>query len=175
MKKFLFMSITTILIMLTLFVSCYERDDSVQPSYISSSSEEEEPTSSTELTTSTIYEGKHKLKSFSFNSYDPNERNFFILSSTSDTVTNLLSTNNKITLMWQNHSGEYITSTVSMKNIRVKFDDTLNEPYIKFRYTDVHYLHSESEEIPSLKSVVYILVVCKESDWILPKNIKEEY
>lgn len=73
----------------------------------------------------------------------------------------------KVRFAWQMNDGTYALSSLPMDRVRVKIDNSVATPTIKFRW-----VKTQITRIDTLMAyyVTYALVTCKDSDW--PVNIR---
>ena len=70
----------------------------------------------------------------------------------------------KITFMWDTGGNNYAICSAPLTKFHVKFDETVEHPYIRFKYYYGSFRPSDAQRNIE-RCVIYILVVCKESDW----------
>jgi prepilin-type N-terminal cleavage/methylation domain-containing protein len=90
-----------------------------------------------------VLQGEHKLRKMF-------PQNYFLNSGT------------QITFAWPLKNGTYAISTLPIEKIRVKFDQTVDTPTIKFCWT---YSNYATIDYLMAKHVVYALITVRESDW----------
>ena len=70
----------------------------------------------------------------------------------------------KLRYVWQAYDSSYITSTIPSNRVRVRIDESVNNmPYIKYRWGGGGTAHPVMQDNIDL-NVVYVLLVCSESD-----------
>ncbi len=114
-----------------------------------------------------LLRGNHELRSFNVKTKTSNEWSasyFLVLGGASGSTT----TETYIRFAWKNNNDEYVISNISINKIRIKIDNTIDKPYVKFRWKSAYLSHSDMEYIIRCK-VIYMVVVCKEEDY--PINI----
>jgi prepilin-type N-terminal cleavage/methylation domain-containing protein len=90
-----------------------------------------------------VLQGEHKLRKMF-------PQNYFLNSGT------------QITFAWPLKDGTYAISTLPIEKIRVKFDQTVDAPTIKFCWTPANY--AQPDYLMS-HHVIYALITVRESDW----------
>lgn len=71
----------------------------------------------------------------------------------------------KASFVWLNNRNEYVFVELPITNVRFQIDDTIKEPYCKFRWTN---RNISSPEEPS--RILYVVLILKEEN-IVNKNI----
>jgi len=78
---------------------------------------------------------------------------------------------------WENHLGEYVLSKVETTNIRIKFDEKANIPYVTFGYNGEE-LAVYQYDVPAQLSFIvsnrlhYVVIHCREQDYMPEYNIQ---
>lgn len=67
-----------------------------------------------------------------------------------------------VTFAWKNRSEEYVVSTLPIRKIRVKFDESVTIPYVKFRWRGAPYHYNDGNP---MQHVIYSVIVCNEKQW----------
>lgn len=71
-------------------------------------------------------------------------------------------TNNQARYMWQTNDTAYVMSVISVGKVRVKLDESVYEPYIKYRWCSCISAGNLQKAID--ENVVYVLLVCSKED-----------
>lgn len=73
----------------------------------------------------------------------------------------------KVTFSWLMNDGTYAISSLPIEKIRIKFDETKDNPVIKFKWRPGEYFNNCEIETQMLMNlhVIYALVTCREKDW----------
>lgn len=72
---------------------------------------------------------------------------------------------------WLDNEGNYITSEVPSTKVRVRLDDSVEEPYVYFGYSNCISCDDGDMEFIFDYNIKYIVVVCKEEDYPVDINI----
>lgn len=125
-----------------------------------------------ESCTTQIFKGNHTLRKFntSIQQAKSTSAGFFFFFGSYDSK----ESNNKIvTFAWKGNDDIYTISSLPINRIRVKIDDSVDTPYVKFRWTSQVYGCDNIENLVD-RFVYYAVVCCKSSDWTLDINLNEE-
>ncbi len=68
----------------------------------------------------------------------------------------------KVSFAWKLNDGTYAISTLPMDKIRVRIDNNITVPTIKFRWRSGYF--REIQDMMDYK-VIYAVITCKDSDW----------
>lgn len=108
-----------------------------------------------------ILMGTHELSEMSTS----NGSTYFIISGGSDKA--------NIIFSWKMNNGYYSINSLSASKIRVNYDPNQEIPTIKFRWNTFN--QDKDTSVIMKNNVLYAVVTCKKSDWvIMPKKIKEQ-
>lgn len=133
---------------------------------LSSSYQRKNPVSDTS-NVGEILKGNHELRRFNTLTKDGTitHGSFFLIggSATSNTYSEIIAT-----FSWKTNTGEYAISELPIKNIRVKIDPNVINPYIKFNWNkgnskNIHYIMKWN--------VNYMVIVCREEDYPININL----
>lgn len=70
-----------------------------------------------------------------------------------------------VTFSWLDNTGVYRFLTLPLDKVRIKLDDNVATPYVRFKWTDW-----DNPESAKADNIIYVLVFCNSKDW--PEDIK---
>jgi len=112
---------------------------------------------------SLIFSGKHELKAMGKINTEINSHSsgsfFFILGSYYSESKEIKT----VSFAWKSGE-EYIISTVPLDKIRIHIDNSIEKPYILFRWKADNYYYPKITTMIE-EDVMYIVVFCKEEIW----------
>jgi hypothetical protein len=113
-------------------------------------------------------EGSHELRKLQTkeNSEFKLSGAFFLVAGGIDAKSETIET---VLFSWKDNDNNYIISKLPLTKFRIKIDNTIKNPYIKFKWR-FSFSHSENDmELIMKNNVIYVLLVCSEKDY--PKNL----
>lgn len=70
---------------------------------------------------------------------------------------------------WKDNEGNYIISKLPITKIRLHIDNSIKNPYIKFKWSLNYYCNISDMESIFEDNIIYALIYCSENDY--PKNL----
>lgn len=117
------------------------------------------------------FSGNHELRKLKVNKETNSEWNasYFLIGGSASGKT---LSDTKVSFSWKLNNNEYIISDIRLNKIRLVLDDSVKNPYIKFKYKNTNV------DIDNIQLVIdyyidYVVVHCKESDFPVELNINE--
>ena len=87
-----------------------------------------------------------------------------------DSGSYMIIANNFAKYMWKSWDSTYIISTIPVGNVRVQIDETVTQPYVKYRWVSCNSVADIQRTIST--NVVYIVIVCSSEDCPAQLGIK---
>jgi hypothetical protein len=117
------------------------------------------------------FSGNHELRKLKVNKETNSEWNasYFLIggSASGKTVSDT-----KVSFSWKLNNNEYIISDIALDKIRLVLDDSVKNPYIKFKYKNTN-VNIDDIQLVIDYYIDYIVVHCKESDFPVELNIND--
>lgn len=149
--------ILSIICMMCLLVSCgiREKNAAVRQSY-------------TDLIDK-YFEGNHDLKTMKTTTIESASysASYFLIAANAKATAQ---EEREVTFMWDTGGNNYAICTAPLTKFHVKFDETVEHPYIRFKYYHGSGFRASDAQRNIEECVIYILVVCKESDWVFAEK-----
>ena len=126
---------------------------------------------------SELLEGQHKLRKLNIrNSQESSLSGSFFLGTGS--ISGSSSTIEKVQFSWELPNGQFAISVFETSKIRIEFDSTAVEPIIRFELKNVKHnrlfdLDKINHEYEFYWQIKYVVVVCREEDYIIDVDINK--
>jgi hypothetical protein len=78
----------------------------------------------------------------------------------------------RVSFSWKLNNGMYAISELPLSKIRVMINDSIQKPYVKFRWGGMMFNTNQIEDYMN-HDVIYMVVYCKESDFPMEININQ--
>ena len=120
--------------------------------------------------TAEIFEGKHLLRKLNktvTTKSDHSGSYFLIFGQVNATTYKDIN----ITFSWELNDGDYIISEMPIKDVRIRIDSTVTNPYVLFNWNSSYNPIVSRNDINALMRhyINYVVIVCNEEDY--PKDI----
>lgn len=133
------------------------------------------PVKKTPITWDDILSGNHELLSLNVTTERKSEMNgmFFIIGA----VNSKSYSETLVTFSWKTINDEYIISKLPIHKIRIKIDNSVTIPYVKFRWCTPFGLNfniDKPSERVMKEHIIYMVVVCRDEDYPFAINFYKE-